>query len=96
MAGDDALSPDDLKREYGWSRSSQVRAEEKGPSVCAESCTVCPGLGCTDAEVFTRSACTVRARALVPASGVTPTFVLCTGICALCTGAVCVPTRGTI
>jgi predicted DNA-binding transcriptional regulator AlpA len=34
MAGDtrheDALSPDDLRREYGWSRSSQVRAEEKG------------------------------------------------------------------
>jgi predicted DNA-binding transcriptional regulator AlpA len=27
---DDALSPDDLAREYGWSRSSQVRAEAKG------------------------------------------------------------------
>src|SRR5271166_5278765 len=60
-------------------------------SVCAEPCTVCAGTGCIDTEVCTRSACTVCARALVGAKGVTSVFALCFGGCAnRCIAGVCV------
>jgi len=63
--------------------------------VCAESCTVGAGSGCTDAEVCTRLACTFCARPRVVANGVASAFALCTGVCAaLCTVVVCVLTRG--
>jgi hypothetical protein len=50
-------------------------------SVCAEPCTVSAGSACTDAEVCTRSACILGARASLRANGVTSAFPLCVRGC---------------
>ena len=61
-------------------------------SVCAESCTVCAGSGCTDAVSCARACRAVCARVLVGATGLTWDFALRCGVSAnRCTAGVCAP-----
>src|SRR5258708_24664212 len=78
------VTPDAISSDARFASTCALSASTGFALVCAESCTVCAGSGCTDAEVC--------ARASVGANGVTSAFAFCVGNCAnRCIVRVCVP-----